>query len=101
MAVSTPSAESVATVLAGACTLGAAAVALRGSGWQNSVVGNRISVDNRICACLIDDHAGRTRWVVYAIGDQPPAWIVDTTATAPAQDDSAGAALNLMSRLSP
>lgn len=78
----TSSAEKVATVVASTATVGAASDALRSNGWQSTIAGNRITVDDRIFARFIGDGTGRARWVVYGIDEQPPVRVVDAAVPA-------------------
>lgn len=71
-----PSADTVAAVVARAATVDSAAEALRSAGWQSSVAGKRINVNNRVFARFVDGSAGPPTWVVYGIGDQPAVRIV-------------------------
>lgn len=71
-----PNADAVASVVARTSTIDAAAEALRSAGWQSTVAGKRINVNNRVFARFVDGDAGVPSWVIYGIGDQPPVRIV-------------------------
>lgn len=73
-----PTVKRVADIMAGVPTIGGACAALRAAGWQSSIAGNRITVDDRIFARYIDPSAlgpSEPRWLVYG-GDEPAAFQV-------------------------
>lgn len=78
-----PTAEQVATIVSCTGTIGAACDALRREGWQSSIAGNRITVNDAVFARYIDESVGMQsgaapRWVVYGISDRPAVWVVGT-----------------------
>ena len=81
LAMTKPSADQVAAIVAGIPTIGEAALALSAAGWQSRIAGNRISVNDRVFVRYIYATAGSdgshdTRWVVYGVGDRPVVRIV-------------------------
>lgn len=73
--------EEVAKTIAGIPQIGAACEALRRAGRRASIAGNRITVDDQVCAQLVGASTGRyghssASWTIYHVAGTPPAWIV-------------------------
>ena len=77
-----PTAESVAKIIEALATIGAARNALLAQGWSATIVANRITVNQEICAQYVCAN-GFCWWQVYAYDGTPPMWTVG------ARDDSA------------
>ena len=74
-------AEQVAKVVAGVSPIGVARNALERAGWNATIAGNRITVNDEVVAQFIGATAGPSggvdaRWVIYRIAGTPPMWIV-------------------------
>lgn len=70
-----PTAEAVAAIVGRQCSIGSACTALISAGWPSVIVGNRISVADRVLASFIAERSGESfhlaaRWVVYGIHDR-------------------------------
>jgi hypothetical protein len=77
----TVTSEQVARVVAGIPAIGEACEALKKAGWRASIAGNRITIDDDLCAQFIGAAAGalggvEARWVIYRVAGTPPVWIV-------------------------
>ena len=73
--------EQVAKVVAGVSPIGVARIALEQAGWNATIAGNRITVNDEVVAQFIGATAGPSggvdgRWVIYRIAGTPPVWIV-------------------------
>ena len=73
--------EQVAKVVAGVSPIGVARNALEQAGWNATIAGNRITVNDEVVAQFIRATAGPSggvdgRWVIYRIAATPPVWIV-------------------------
>ena len=73
--------EQVAKVVAGISPIGVARNALEQAGWNATIAGNRITVNDEVVAEFIGATAGPSgvvdgRWVIYRIAGTPPVWIV-------------------------
>ena len=73
--------EQVAKVVAGVSPIGVARNALEQVGWNATIAGNRITVNDEVVAQFIGATAGPSgvvdaRWVIYPIAGPPPVWIV-------------------------
>jgi hypothetical protein len=73
--------EQVAKVVAGVSPIGVARNALEQAGWNATIAGNRITVNDEVVAEFIGATAGPSgdvdgRWVIYPIAGTPPVWIV-------------------------
>src|SRR5262245_43501479 len=76
-----PTAEQIAEIVAGIPVIGGARDALADAGWQTTIAGNRITIDDEVIAQFIacSTQSGRTGdgyWVIFRIGATPPVWIV-------------------------
>jgi hypothetical protein len=68
-------AEQVAKVLDGVSAIGVARTALEHAGWNATIAGNRITVNQEVEAQLIAAN-GKTWWQVYTADGTTPVWIV-------------------------
>jgi hypothetical protein len=68
-------AEQVAKVLAGVSAIGVARTALDQAGWNATIAGNRITVNQEVEAQFIAAN-GKTWWQVYTADGTTPVWIV-------------------------
>ena len=73
--------EQVAKVVAGVSPIGVARNALERAGWNATIAGNRITVNDEVVAQFIGPTTGPSavvdaRWVIYRIAGTPPVWIV-------------------------
>jgi hypothetical protein len=78
-----PTAEQVAAVVLRTYTIGAACNALRSEGWQSTITGNKIAINDQVFARFIDESGGADadaapRWVVYGTSAQPAIWVIGT-----------------------
>lgn len=74
-------AEQVAGLIAGVPLIGMARTALERAGCSATIAGNRITVNDEVCAQYIPSQPSPTGvvepyWVVYALGGTAPVWIV-------------------------
>jgi hypothetical protein len=72
-------AEQVAKVLAGVSAIGVARTALGQAGWNATIAGNRITVNQEVEAQFIAAN-GKTWWQVYTADGTTPVWIVGAQA---------------------
>lgn len=77
----TLSVERVAGLVAGVPLIGMARAALEQAGWSATIAGNRITVNDEICAQYTPSRSNPTGvvepyWVVYTFGGTAPVWIV-------------------------
>lgn len=75
------SAETVAGLIAGVPLIGMARAALERAGCSATIAGNRITVNDEICAQCIPSSPSPTGavdpyWVVHALSGAAPVWIV-------------------------
>lgn len=75
------SAEKVAGLIAGVPLIGMARAALERAGCSATIAGNRITVNDEVCAQYIPSNPSPTGavdpyWVVYALSGATPVWIV-------------------------
>ena len=77
-------AEQVAKVVAGVSAIGAACRALEEAGWNATIAGNRITVNDEVVAqfiaATVDSLAIDAMWVIYRIAGRPPVWVVGAEA---------------------
>jgi hypothetical protein len=78
--------EQVARVVTGISVIGEACRALQGAGWQATLAGNRITVDNAVFAQLITASTSRwgpveATWTIRSISGAPPVWMVGAGST--------------------
>lgn len=77
----TLTAEQVAKVVAGVCSIGGARTALEKAGWRATIAGNRITVIDEVIAQFIAASVGPhglvdAQWVIYRIAGTRPVWVV-------------------------
>jgi hypothetical protein len=70
-------AEQVAKVLSGVSAIGVARTALEQAGWNATIAGNRITVNQEVEAQFLAAN-GKSWWQVYTADGMPPVWIVGT-----------------------
>jgi hypothetical protein len=73
--------EQVAKLVAGISIIGHARKILERAGWTVTLVANRITVEGEVIAQLIPAKIGTygplaDQWIISAINDTPPVWIV-------------------------
>lgn len=73
--------EEVAGVIAGIPMIGTACDALKSAGWHASIAGNRITIDDQVCAQFVGASAGTygriaATWLIYHVAGVTPAWVV-------------------------
>ena len=78
---STLTVEQVAQVVAGIPVIGWACRALEAAGWDATIAGNRITVNDEVFVQFIAASVGQfghinASWVIYMVTGTPPVWIV-------------------------
>ncbi|WP_155926996.1 hypothetical protein [Mycolicibacterium sp. CBMA 234] len=73
------STKTVARVIAGIRTIGAARDALSNAGLRATLAGNRITVNDEVSAQFIGGAGVDAKWMIYQISGTSPVWIVGAT----------------------